>query len=190
MGTVTRIRSDRGFTLVEMMMSVMLIGIVASMAVLQIASSRPALMADGAMRSVVAQLNYAREFAVSQRREVRVEWNTATNILRLVQLPNPGETELVTLREVTFESGVKYGLYPGAPDTPDGFGNSSAVDFDAPTVMFTTDGTLVDSSRAPVNGTIFLRIPEMGSTGRAVTVMGSVGRVRGYRWNGTIWTRN
>jgi hypothetical protein len=32
-----------------------------------------------------------------------------------------------------------------------------------------------------------LAIPNIGESARAVTVLGSTGRVRGYRWNGTNW---
>lgn len=189
MRQVSAYRSERGFTLVEMMMAVMLIGIIASMAVFQIASVRPGMLADGAMRAVMGQLNYARELAVSQRRDIRVEWNLTTHVLRIIQLPIPPSTTNVTLSEITFEGGVRYGLLAGAADTPDAFGNASAADFDGNPIRFTTDGSMVDNSGAPVNGTFFLVIPDVGGSFRAVTVLGSTGRVRGYRWTGTQWTR-
>lgn len=189
MCTTLHWRSDRGFTLVELMMAVMLIGIIGAMAVFQVAAVRPGMLADGAMRAVIGQLNLARETALSQRREVSVQWNLATHVLTLVLLPIPPDTTNVTLSQISFEGGVRYGLLPGASDTPDAFGNSSAATFGAAQVRFTTDGSLVDNSGAPVNGTFFLLIPDVGGSFRAVTVLGSTGRVRGYRWTGTQWTR-
>jgi prepilin-type N-terminal cleavage/methylation domain-containing protein len=182
-------RSEQGYTLIELMMAVMLIGIIGSMAVFQIAAARPGVAADGAARSLAAQLNFAREYAVSNRRLVRVEWDTATHVLRLVRLPIPPDTTTVTLAEITFEGGVRYGVLGGASDTPDGFGMAGAADFDQTPVQFTTDGSLVDNAGTPVNGTFFLLIPNVGNTFRAVTILGSIGRVRGYRWTGTQWTR-
>ena len=40
-----------------------------------------------------------------------------------------------------------------------------------------------------INGTVFVNTPGGGGY-RAVTVLGAIGRVRGYRWNGTDWTRS
>ena len=48
--------------------------------------------------------------------------------------------------------------------------------------MFTTDGTLIDSGGTPINGTVFLSIQNQPESARAVTVLGSTGRVRGYKW--------
>jgi prepilin-type N-terminal cleavage/methylation domain-containing protein len=183
-------RSEQGFTLIEMMVTVLLIGIVSSMAVFQIAAVRPGMIADGAMRSIMAQLNYARDLALTTRREIRVEFDVEHNQMRLLRMPPPDEEDEdpVTVSTVTFEGGVKFDLVPGAGD-PDGFGHASAVDFQSDPVMFTTDGTLVDNNRSPVNGTVFVMIPNNETSYRAVTVLGSVGRVRGYRWTGAIWMR-
>jgi hypothetical protein len=138
----------------------------------------------------MAQLNYGRDLALTSRREIRIVFDVDRNEMRLLRLPLPDaeEDDPETLATIPFEGGVKFGLLPGAGD-PDGFGHASSIDFTADPVMFTTDGTLVDTNRSPVNGTVFLMIPEAPATYRAVTVLGSVGRVRGYRWTGEIWMR-
>ena len=55
-------------------------------------------------------------------------------------------------------------------------------------VKFAPDGTLVNQSGATLNGT---RVPgdheRQPLSARAVTVLGSTGRVRGYRWDGRAW---
>jgi hypothetical protein len=38
-----------------------------------------------------------------------------------------------------------------------------------------------------LNGTIVLASPNILNSTRAVTVFGSTGRVRGYRWNSKAW---
>jgi prepilin-type N-terminal cleavage/methylation domain-containing protein len=183
-------RSEAGFTLIEVMMVVMLIGIVMSMALFQIGYARPGIVADGGMRTVMAQLNLARDTAVAQRRLVDLEFDEVNHIKRVVRRDLPqGTTVLAT---TPFEGGVRFGLPAGLnTDTPEKFGlDGPPIAFGAAqTIRFNTEGMLVDGSGNPLNGTVFLMIPENVGSARAVTVLGSVGRVRGYRWNGTIWTR-
>ena len=94
------------------------------------------------------------------------------------------------MRNVAFESGVQYGVNAALADTPDAFGKLSATSFGgAATIRFNTEGALVTAGGAPVNGTVFLTIPGQTLSYRAVTVQGSTGRVRGYKWIGTQWRR-
>jgi prepilin-type N-terminal cleavage/methylation domain-containing protein len=183
------VHSERGFTLIEVMMMVTLIGILGSMAIFQIGSARPAMVADGAMRTVMGQLNLARETAVAQRRQVDVICDEDKQVLRLIRRNLPEGTTL--LAETPFESGVRYGLPESLPeDTPDKFGKGAEVYFAAAqSISFNSDGMLIDGGGSPVNGTIFLMLPKQTLSLRAVTVLGSIGRVRGYRWNGVAWTR-
>ncbi len=89
-----------------------------------------------------------------------------------------------------FEGGVQYGLIPGIGDTPDGFGAGNGVAFGLTTSLtFNTDGNLVDDAGNPINGTVFLAIANIKQSQRAVTVMGSTGRVRGFKWTGSGWDR-
>jgi prepilin-type N-terminal cleavage/methylation domain-containing protein len=180
--------SERGFTLIEVMMTVMLVGIIGSMAVFQFGAARPGMVADGAMRTLMGQLNQARELAVAQRRRVQLTFDVANHRFTVTRLDEPAGTTVIA--QAPFEGGVKFGLVAGVPDTPDAFGNSSSTSFgSAQVILFNTEGMLVDGAGNPLNGTVFLNIPDMAQSYRAVTVLGSVGRVRGYRWNGTTWTR-
>lgn len=190
-----RLRDERGISLVEILVAVAIIGVLTSMAVIQIGAVRPGLEADGAMRVVMAQLNAARETAISQRRRVEVSFYNAPvgaqNLggwMRSTRYNLPNGTTM--LAEVPFEGGALYALWPNVQDTPDAFGNTKAINFGAAvTVMFNTEGMLVDNAGTPVNGTLFLLIPNQPGSYRAVTVLGSTGRVRGFRWNGGQWTR-
>lgn len=166
------------------MIVVGLIGTVAAIATIAIGAARPGFQADGAMRIVIAEISAARETALAQRRFVRVEFTGADSLtVTRVEFP-AGETQL---RSVGFESGVEFGLVEDAEDTPDGFG----IDESNPeSLLFNADGMLVDGSGNPINESIFLLRPGMPGTLRAVTVLGSTGRVRGYRWlEGDRWMR-
>ena len=54
-------------------------------------------------------------------------------------------------------------------------------------MKFSPDGTLVNQDGASANGTAFLAIPNQALSARAVTILGSTGRIRGYKWNGSKW---
>ena len=182
-----RILSVGGFTLIEMMLVVCVMGIIAAMASFQIGSVRPGMQGDGAMRTVMAEFNGAREMAIAQRRFMEISF-VGTNRLQVIRHDLPNGT--TTLRDVAFESGIQYGLIAGITDTPDAFGNGTSTSFgSAASIMFSTDGSLIDAGGTPVNGTVFLTIPSVAMSFRAVTVLGSTGRVRGYKWTGSQWRR-
>ena len=94
------------------------------------------------------------------------------------------------LDSVRLESGLQFLLLAGAPDTPMRFGlkRPSGIAFGAATqILFNSDGTLIDQNGNPLNGTVFIEIPGMAPSYRAVTVLGGTGRIRGYKWNGVVW---
>ncbi len=168
-----------------MMLTIGIISVLGAIAVVQFGTAQQSIKGDGVMRVVLAQLNIARELAISQRRNMQLSF-LAPNALQIVRQNVPNGTTVVG--SVVFESGARYLLTPGLPDTPDGFGRTQAVDFGAATaVMFSSDGTCIDQTGNPVNGTIFVALPGQPLSSRAITVLGGTGRVRGYRWNGLKW---
>ncbi|MEQ1728124.1 MAG: GspH/FimT family pseudopilin [Vicinamibacterales bacterium] len=175
-----------GMSLVELVIVLGIMGVIAAMAGLSIIQAKPAIQGDGAMRSVLSQMRTARELAISERRCMRVAF-IPTSAIRIVreEVPGPSTT---TLSTVGLESGAVFSQATGVPDTPDAFGAASAVDFGAvTTIKFTPDGTLVDQDGNVVNGTVFVTLPGSASSARAITVLGSTGRIRGYRWDGRAW---
>jgi len=181
-------RAD-GYNLIEMMFVMGIMSVLAAMAVVQINASRAALKGDAAMRVVMTQMNQAREMAITQRRYMEVTFTTprTVNIIR-----EDTTTTTTNLSSVPFEGGATFGVYSGLPDTPDAFGKNAATYFTSSAgvvtiVKFAPDGTLVDSNGQTANGSVFLSIPTLALSSRAVTVLGSTGRVRAYRWDGSGW---
>jgi hypothetical protein len=79
-------------------------------------------------------------------------------------------------------------LVTGLPDTPDAFGRTKALDFGSSTfVRFTPDGTLTDQDGGVVNGTVYMAQAGATRSARAITVLGSTGRIRAYKWDGKAW---
>jgi prepilin-type N-terminal cleavage/methylation domain-containing protein len=184
---IHRARSQRGVSLLEMMSVLAIIGIVGGMATAQVTGARRAMQGDGAMRLLMGQLTLAREMAVTQRRNMQVKF-VGTNWVQIIRQEVPAGT--TTLASVVFEGNVQYALLPGVGDTPDGFGTANGVAFGTTqTLTFNTEGTLVDDAGNPINGTVFLSVANITQSQRAVTVMGSTGRVRGFKWTGHGWNR-
>jgi prepilin-type N-terminal cleavage/methylation domain-containing protein len=182
-----REQSDVGFSLLELMLTIGIIGVVSAIAVVQIGTAQQSIKGDGGMRIVLAQMNIARELALAQRRTMQVRF-VGANTVQIVRNNVPNGTTV--LRSVVLEGGVEFALVDGLPDTPDAFGKAAALDFGgAATTTFNSDGTFVDATGKPINGTVFLAIRGHARSARAVTVLGSIGRIRAYRWNGAQWTR-
>jgi len=177
-------RSD-GFSFVEANIVLLMVFVVAGFALLNLGGIMPGIRANTALKQVMAQLRTGRELALAQRRNIEVRF-LGDNQIELVRFDVPtGRTSLGT---VTLEGNVEFRVFDGVPDTPDAFGKASAVDFGgAGTLIFLSDGTLVDDAGDPINGTVFLGLADRPETARAVTVLGATGRVRGYRWTGTAW---
>jgi len=175
-------RSERGVTLIEMLLVVGIMGVVGAMGAAQIAEARRSMQGDGAMRLVMSQFNLARQMAVTQRRNMQLQF-VGTNWMQIVRQEVPAGT--TTLVSQAFEGNVTYRIVPSVTlDTPDGFGKTAAVSFGSSTtsIIFSSDGTLIDQSGNPLNGTVFLAVINVPKSQRAVTVLGATGRVRGYKW--------
>jgi prepilin-type N-terminal cleavage/methylation domain-containing protein len=190
-------RLENGFSLIELMFVVGIAGVLTGIAVIQVGTTRNAVKGDGAMRVVMAQLNQAREMAITQRRYMRVTFDSSLNQVAVVREDTVATT--TTLSSIPFEGGATFTLVSGVPDTPDAFGRTAATCFtsiqgtfssaagSANVAKFAPDGTLVDWNGQSTNGTIFTAISTIAVSARAVTVLGSTGRVRAYRWNGRAW---
>jgi type II secretory pathway pseudopilin PulG len=184
----SRTRSERGISLLDTVATVGVMGLLASIAVVQLGTARRSLQGDGAVRAVMAQMNTAREMAITRRRNMRLTF-TNPNRVQIACEEVPGPT-LTAVSSVAFEGGMRFLLTPGVPDTPDAFGMPAAIAFGTATqVKFNPLGQFVDQNGALVNGTVFVALAGEAQSTRAVTVMGSTGRVRGFRWSGRQWTR-
>jgi len=175
-----------GFSMIEIMVVVGIIGVTVAVVLVLPSALRSARSDSGGSR-VAATLRTAREQAISQRRNVRVSF-TNNNQITVTRVNVPATTTTV-LNTVWLEDGITFQRYIGLPDTPDGFGNGTAVSFgSATTVQFTSEGSFVDQNGDPVNGTVQLGRYNDATSARAVTIFGPTALIRQWRWNGSQWT--
>src|SRR5712691_9117648 len=168
-----RSNNTAGFSLIEFLVVASLVTIMSGIGISLLTGWLPNARADAAERLVVYHLTAAREQALSERRNIEVVV-IGDNQLQFIRHELPLGTTV--LRTIPLESSVKFTLFDQVPDTPDGFGNSTPVDFGgANPVMFTSDGSMIDDQGVPVNGSIFLGLPETKQSARVVTVFGGTG---------------
>jgi len=194
----TRERGDRarGFSVVEM---VIVVAIGLTLMAIAMIQSQPALMqirANTAKDLVQATLRRGRESAISDRRSVKVEFlvnppaNPAGSYVRLTRLGGGfGPDTVIAMTPIP--GSVIFTTFVGEPDTPDGFGNAGPIYFGgvnngpAAGMIYQSDGTFSAATGIPINGTVFMGIPNQPTTARAVTILGTTGRVRSYHISGT-----
>jgi len=185
------IRSQRGFSLLEILTAVAVISVVLGMAMLNYGSILPNFKANSAMDQLLYQLRSARERAIAHRREVQVQF-IGTNQLQITEIWPVGTAPVD--KPVSFEGGAQFIVFPSVPDIPApfNFGNTAPVYFEGlsggpPIMKFSTTGAFIDGGNTLVNGTVFMGIPGRPSTARAISILGATGRVREYHWDGSQW---
>jgi type II secretory pathway pseudopilin PulG len=194
-------RVEQGFTLLEAVIVVGIMLMLGGLAVIQSFGSLQGYQANSAQDTVVSQLRVARQLAISQRRYVRVQFNTITTppSLSYTILPRAGSADVATPAVTAIlSSQTSFMQESGVPDTPMAFGTCSSAGIciggvgGGPAFMqFTSTGQFTDSTGVnTLNGTIFIGVPNQPRTARAVTIMGGTGRVRPYSYVGgsTVWT--
>jgi prepilin-type N-terminal cleavage/methylation domain-containing protein len=200
---VGRWKSEAGYSLTEMMVVVGIAGTLSAMAVVQIGTARSGIKGDAAMRLVIAQMNQARETAITQRRNMRLVFDAGNRIQIIREEVNvvPPAPTTVTVSTVFFEGRltfVKNITASPAGDTLDGFATSGSVNFPGaatpppgqpPEIKFTPEGRFVNESGASLNGVVLTGIPNDALSSRGVSIMGSTGRIRGFKWDGRKWVQ-
>jgi prepilin-type N-terminal cleavage/methylation domain-containing protein len=186
----------RGFSMIEILVVVAIAMVIAGIAIIQ---SRPGVMqirANTAKDLVQGSLRRARETAISDRRSVKVEFlvnppaNPAGSYVRLTRLGGGIGPDTVIVM-IPIPGSVIYTTFAGEPDTPDGFGNGGPIYFGgvnngpAAGMIYQSDGTFAAATGIPINGTVFMGVAGEPTTARAVTILGTTGRVRSYHISGT-----
>jgi prepilin-type N-terminal cleavage/methylation domain-containing protein len=205
--------SERGFSLIELLIVIGVMTVLSAMAIISVAPARMNARADAAMDAVVTQLRLARQLAIAKRRNVVVSF-VSPNQIQINILYRTGEVagnpiQPTYLNDATnavtdTSQFMSWGALGALPITGFANGASSGINVTqlsggtSPCVLFTTTGALVGTtcggaglgdlaSNNPSNLAVFIGRTGLPSTARAITVMGSTGRVRTYSWDGKQW---
>jgi prepilin-type N-terminal cleavage/methylation domain-containing protein len=184
------VRDERGFTMLEMLVVVALIGTLVSMAMMAGPAYQRQARADSGLSQALDLVRSARELAISQRRNVELRFinNNGLQTARVDIGANGVQTGTTPLRTIELENRMELLLQTGVPDTPMLFGNQSATAFGTtPRRMFTSEGTFVDANGDVLNGTMFLSVQGERNSARAITILGATALIRAWKWNGREW---
>ncbi len=112
--------NQAGLTLLEVMVVVALIGTMAAMAIMVSPTFLKSARADGGISQVEDTLRLARDTAISQRRNVRVEFVglTAIRTVRENIGANGVVTDTTTIRTMELENHMQFRVVPDVPNTP------------------------------------------------------------------------
>jgi type II secretory pathway pseudopilin PulG len=196
--------SEWGFSLIELMVVIGLIMTIAAIAVIQLPASLQNARTDTAMREVVDQLRQAREYSIANRRYVQITFPVVAGQyeVQMTQMDTctagAGGANPI-LSTVPIQVPMQYFVFAALGDTPDGYGNAAAIYFGNANggplggMYFQSDGELGTltgcANFQAINGTVFLGVPGNATTARAVTVLGTTGRVRGWKHSGAAWVQ-
>jgi prepilin-type N-terminal cleavage/methylation domain-containing protein len=182
---------EAGFTVIELMLSLVIIGLVIGMAFEAFQNALPSMRADSGMQLLEAQLRQAREVAIDQRRYVTVTFQGTSELVAvIVGINGSANTQLY---DYFLPERMSYVLFTGVGDTPDGYGDTSPVTYNCHgstlpcTITFNSDGSVQDGQGGSNNGSIFIGIAGQTPTARAVTILSSTGKIKGWRYTGTAW---
>ncbi len=192
-------RIQSGFSMTELAVVVTIILIVTAAAVINMVPSLKTSKSNAAMELVMGELRRAHERAIDERRIYRVTFVAPQTIqLDVGQVGNVATT--ITGSSPTFVQaqvpltlpiGIQFIAVPGIPTsaaaTPDGLGSgANAIDFDVENggagtqIYFQPDGRALDGANRLNDGVVYLAEPTNLFSSRAVSLLGSTGRVKGW----------
>lgn len=190
-------RKQLGFSTLELTFVIVTSLAVMAMSVIQMQPFLQQTQANSAQQQLKESLREAREMAISQRRTIVVTF-TGTKTTSFYQVAEPSNIESTTpYLSLVLPGAAEFMTYSTEIDTPDAFGKpaSGGIEFGGSSgtpstgVEFQSSGQFTDGNGNPINGTIFLGLPNIPSSARAITILGNTGRVKVYQYTGTSWVQ-
>ncbi len=194
-------RGDRGFTVLELLITIIILSVLLGIAIPSFSSWLPKYRLRGAARDIYSNLQLAKMTAVKDRAQCGILFNVAGNSYQVISSGDnrtwesasggPGGDDRI-LKEVRFSeygSGVGYGHGTAtrtATTTPDTSWDNN-VTFPGDGVVFDSRGMILSPSGAGSTGGYVYMQNNRNST-HAIGVWSS-GVIIMTRWTGSAWQR-
>ncbi len=186
----TTSNKEKGFSIPELLVVLLILAILAVLALPQIISSQRMFRYSGTQRQFVASLRNARQEAMSQRTPITFRFDESgwRTIIYGGSFGNLGDQKN-TVTEMSGTglnaSDLKYGIPGGISNQNLGDGtNLTGLSNRAVEVTFQADGSVIDSSNNPSDTAMFFyHNLYKKDTAFAVSILGAGGRVKIWRYN-------
>lgn len=181
---------QKGFSLPELIIVLLVAAIILVLALPQIISSRRLFRFAGLQRQVAASLRDARQEAMSQRVPVTFRYQNNTRQIIIYGGSFGAFSDAKNIVHEMTDSGlakndVRYGRPAGVSLSALSDGtNLTALSNNAVEITFQPDGSVVDASNNPQNKALFFyHNQHRKETAFAVSVLGAGGRVKVWRYS-------
>jgi prepilin-type N-terminal cleavage/methylation domain-containing protein len=184
------IKNQKGFSLPELIIVLLIIAILVVLALPQITASRRLLRFSAMQRQVATALNETRQHAMSQRNAVTIRYDDASKRIIIYggsfgvfgDAKNQ-KTDFATSGLVPGE--IVYGRPSGASAAALGdSSNMTELSTGFVDITFQPDGSVVDVGNNPVNKALFFYdVKSKKDTAFAVSVLGAGGRTKIWRYS-------
>ena len=192
-----------GYSLIETLIVVALIGVLSALAIPQLIAERRLSRSIGVTREILSQLRHARQLAMSERQAITFQYDNTTKQISIIDHNNnigpllftdptyPNNAGRVVLTTAPLGTGgldaseIRTGIPPGVPNLPLGDGISmTALANNQLNVTFQPDGSVIDLNGNPTGTALFLyNIRAARGTASAISVVGASGRIKIWRYD-------
>jgi len=187
--------SQKGFSLPELIIVLLIIAILVVLALPQMTASRRLFRFAGLQRQVAASLNEARQEAMSQRAPVSFRYDDDKKQASIYGgsfgAAGASTNKVIDMSGNGLSSAdIVYGRSPDAPNSAlSDTSKMTALSGKTVSITFLTDGSVVDAGNVPTNNALyFYNSKNPSESAFAVSILGAGGRVKLYRYNKAIKT--
>lgn len=187
--------NQKGFSMAELLIVLLVIAIIVVLALPQIMSSRRLFRFAGVQRQVVSALREARQQAISQRLAITARYDDANKRILLsggtFGIPGDAKNQIFELAgDGVTSNELVYGRPTGASTAALGDGtNLTALSSNVVDITFQTDGSVIDASNNPQNKALFFYDTKTPTdTAFAVSILGAGGRAKLWRYSSGVNT--
>jgi prepilin-type N-terminal cleavage/methylation domain-containing protein len=196
-------RAFRGYSVIETLIVMALIGVLSALAIPQLISERRLTRSVGVTREILSQMRLARQLAMSQRQAFTFQYNNTTKQISIIDhnsnlgpglfadpaYPNTATSTLLSTTPLASggldSSEIAYGIPTGLPTGALGDGTAmTALTNNQLNVTFQPDGSVIDAMGNPTGIAMFIYNSRASrATASAISVMGASGRIKIWRYD-------